>query len=90
MELIWVPFLGLAWWALEEKAAAMIESILRNHALVDGNKRLGWLSLIVMLDLNGCEITVSDDEAYEAVISLATGQESYREFAAKVRSWRLN
>lgn len=33
--------------SLEEKAAALLESVVRNHALVDGNKRLGWLAAVV-------------------------------------------
>lgn len=39
--------------ALEEKAAALLESVVGTHPLVDGNKRLGWLATVVFLDLNG-------------------------------------
>jgi len=35
------------------KAAALLQSIVNNHALVDGNKRLGWLATSVFLELNG-------------------------------------
>src|SRR5881296_3541192 len=35
------------------KAAALLQSIVKNHALIDGNKRLGWLSTAVFLELNG-------------------------------------
>ena len=42
-----------AYLTLEEKAAALLESLVRNHALVDGNKRLGWLATVVFLDING-------------------------------------
>ena len=35
------------------KAAALLQSILKNHALIDGNKRLGWLATAVFLELNG-------------------------------------
>jgi Prophage maintenance system killer protein len=38
---------------LPEKAAVLLESLTRNHALVDGNKRIGWLAVVVFLDLNG-------------------------------------
>lgn len=39
------------------KATTLLESIVDNHALVDGNKRLGWLSTAVFLELNGADIT---------------------------------
>ena len=35
------------------KAAALLQSIVNNHPLVDGNKRLGWLATAVFLELNG-------------------------------------
>lgn len=38
---------------LPTKAAALLQSIVNNHALVDGNNRLGWLGAAVFLDLNG-------------------------------------
>jgi len=38
---------------VHEKAAVLLESIVRNHPLVDGNKRLGWLSTVVFYGLNG-------------------------------------
>ena len=59
---------------IELKAAALLHSIVRNHALVDGNKRLGWLSTVVFLDLNGQPVELDDDEAYELVIDVAEGR----------------
>lgn len=60
--------------SLCEKAAALLHSIVRNHALVDGNKRLGLASLIAFLGLNGRRLTMTNDEAYDFVISVATGE----------------
>ena len=37
---------------LISKAAAMLQSLINNHALVDGNKRLAWLSVAVFLQIN--------------------------------------
>jgi death-on-curing protein len=56
------------------KGAALLESVVRNHALVDGNKRLGWLALVVFLGLNGVRLDVDDDEAYDLVIGVAEGR----------------
>lgn len=55
------------------KAAALLHSIARNHALVDGNKRLAWLATAVFLDLNGVAVTLTDDEAFDLVIRIAAG-----------------
>lgn len=63
--------------SLSDKGAVLLESIVRNHALVDGNKRLGWLSLVVFLGLNGTTLDVTDDDAYDLVISVAEGRRSW-------------
>lgn len=63
-----------AYTSLEEKAAALLHSLVRNHALVDGNKRLGLAGTIAFLGLNGRRLTLSNDEAYDLVIAVATGE----------------
>ncbi len=60
--------------ALEAKAAALLHSVVGNHALVDGNKRLGLASLIVFVGLNGHRLTWSNDEAYQFVMKVAAGE----------------
>ena len=57
-----------------EKAAGLIHSIARNHALVDGNKRLALAGGIAFLGINGLRLTMSNDEAYDLIISIATGE----------------
>jgi death-on-curing protein len=59
--------------ALADKAAALMHSIARNHALVDGNKRLAWAATRVFCLLNGCDIEFSVDEAEALVLAVATG-----------------
>ena len=59
---------------LHEKAAALLHSVVRNHALVDGNKRLGLAAVIAFYGLNGRRLTMTNDEAYEFVIAVAAGQ----------------
>ena len=54
------------------KAAALLQSIVGNHALVDGNNRLGWLATAVFLELNGASVArASNDEVYELVMAVA-------------------
>lgn len=69
------------------KAAVLLESIVRNHPLVDGNKRLGWLSAVVFLGLNGPDLDAPDDDAYDLVIGVATGEVAAEESAGKLGDW---
>ena len=72
---------------LDDKAAVLLESLVGNHALVDGNKRLGWLSLVVFFGLNGIDLDAPDDEAYDLVIAVASGTATYQEVSARLASW---
>jgi death on curing protein len=63
-----------AYSTIHEKAAALIHSIARNHALVDGNKRLALAGGIAFLGVNSLRLTMSEDEAYEFVIAIAAGE----------------
>jgi death-on-curing protein len=66
------------------KAAALLHSIARNDALVDGNKRLAWLATVVFLDLNGVTCDLSDDEAFDLVMDVATGNGDVESIAARL------
>ncbi len=58
---------------LWSKAAALLQSVVNNHALIDGNKPLGWLATAVFLEINGIEISRADNEdVYELVLNIAT------------------
>jgi death-on-curing protein len=63
-----------AYAGIHQKAAALLHSIARNHALVDGNKRLALAATIAFLGLNGYRLTLTNDEAYALVISVAAGE----------------
>jgi death-on-curing protein len=58
---------------LEHKAAALLHSVARNHALVDGNKRLALAATIAFLGINGRRLTMTNDEAYDLVMAVSTG-----------------
>ena len=74
---------------LPTKAAALLESIVRNHALIDGNKRLGWLAAVVFFGLNDVELDAPDDDAYELVMGLARSENTVEDLTATLRSWHL-
>lgn len=58
---------------LHTKAAALVHSVARNHALVDGNKRLALASLVAFLGVNGERLTLDNDGAYDLIIEISTG-----------------
>ncbi len=59
--------------SLAEKVAALLHSVARNHALVDGNKRLAWSAARVFCLLNGRDLVLGVDEAEELVVGAAAG-----------------
>ena len=68
------------------KAAALLYSIVNNHALVDGNKRLGWLSTAVFLEINGVKISrASNEDVYDVVIDVAAGERTVDTIAERLR-----
>ncbi|MFZ1286631.1 MAG: type II toxin-antitoxin system death-on-curing family toxin [Candidatus Phosphoribacter sp.] len=72
---------------IDTKAAVLLESIVRNHALVDGNKRLGWLATLVFFGLNGVTLDAPDNDVYELVMSVARSEPTVEKIAAALRSW---
>lgn len=71
---------------LRTKAAALLQSVVKDHALVDGNKRLGWLTTAVFLEINGIEISSAENDAvYELVMEVAGAQPSVDEIARRLR-----
>ena len=61
--------------SIEMKAAALHQSLIKNHALVDGDKRTAWVLLNAFLELNGLELTMSTDEAFD--FTLGVSQDRY-------------
>ena len=57
-----------------QKAAALLHSIARNHALIDGNKRLAWSAARLFCLMNDLDIKMKQDKAYEMVVGVAAGQ----------------
>ena len=72
---------------LNAKAAALLHSIARNHSLIDGNKRLALAAVIAFYGLNGRRLTLTNDAAYDLVMSVAAGGlEAVDDIAAILRS----
>lgn len=58
---------------LDTKAAALLHSIVTAHALVDGNKRLGWVAVRLFYRLNDRDLRMLPDSAYDLIIAIADG-----------------
>lgn len=68
------------------KAAALLQSIVKNHALVDGNKRLGWLATAVFLEINGVRAdSASNDDVFALVMSVAADGGTIDQIASRLQ-----
>ena len=67
------------------KAAALLQSVVKNHSLVDGNKHLGWLATAVFLELNDTRVVqAANDDVYGLVMSVAAGNETSQSLATRL------
>jgi len=69
---------------LSEEAAALLESLVNNHAFVDGNKRVGFAAVHTFLLLNGFDLNASSKAAFEFMIK-AMSEGKFR--FALLRGW---
>lgn len=60
--------------SIEEKAAAIFESIVKNHPFIDGNKRTGYYVLEAILFQENKVVFASEDQKYDFVIQVASGK----------------
>lgn len=73
---------------LHAKAAALLHSIVTGHALIDGNKRLGWVSVRLFYRLNGTDVRIPIDDAFDLVTSIADGTlRDVLDIAEHLRPW---
>lgn len=69
------------------KAASLLHSIVKNHALVDGNKRLGWLATAVFLEINGTRVTHAENgDVHDFVLAATVGRDEVAQIAGQLRS----
>ncbi len=75
---IWQTFDGMELYpTLAEKGASLGYSLVRNHSFSDGNKRIGILTMLTFLSVNGIEITCTDTEIVETGLAIASGLIDY-------------
>lgn len=64
------------------KAAALMHSLARNHALVDGNKRLAWAATRTFCLLNQRDLHFTIDDAEQLVLAIACGERDVPDITA--------
>ena len=74
---------------IDLKAAALLDSTVNNHALIDGNKRLGLIAVATFYEVNGFYFDPPLDDVYELVMAVADGsQRDVAKIAEVLASWR--
>lgn len=71
---------------LDEKAAALLHSLARNHPFTDGNKRTAVVGALFLLAINGAGVVWEPAEALELIVSIAEGHAPWRAFADTLRT----
>ncbi len=64
---------------IQAKAARLGYGLIKNHTMLDGNKRIGAHAMLVFLALNGIEMKYTQKELYETVLSVAAGSLEYED-----------
>lgn len=72
--------------AIELKAAALLESLARNHPMFDGNKRFAWYLMLAFLRLNDLRIVMDPDTAFDLVLGVARGELDLEASAGTIRA----
>ncbi len=72
---------------IESKAAALLDSLARNHPFIDGNKRIAVLASFVFLETNGYEVSTSNDEVVDTVLALIVRDIDFDQLVDRISSW---
>lgn len=64
---------------IQAKAARLGYGLIKNHSMIDGNKRIGAHTMLVFLALNGIELKYTQKELYEIILAVAASQKEYED-----------
>ena len=62
---------------IQAKAARPGYGLIKNHCMIDGNKRIGVHTILIFLALNGIELSYTQKELYETILNVAEGKKNY-------------
>ncbi|MBR4329675.1 MAG: type II toxin-antitoxin system death-on-curing family toxin [Candidatus Riflebacteria bacterium] len=70
---------------IEEKAARLCYGLVKNHAFIDGNKRIGAHSMLIFLMINNYELEYTQEELFTIILDVASGNKDYND----IQQWIL-
>lgn len=73
---------------LEQKAAKLGYMLAKNHAFLDGNKRIGTYAMLVFLDVNGVIMEYSDNDLVSLGFGIADGSLNYEDVLAWIQQYK--
>ena len=73
-----------------EKAARLGFGLIRNHAFVDGNKRIGAHSMLVFLAINGIETEYTQKELSDIILQIASGEKDYSDLLLWIKTHTID
>lgn len=65
--------------SIQAKAARLCYGLVKNHAMVDGNKRIGAHAMLVFLEINGYELSYTQKELLDIILEVASGEKNYED-----------
>ena len=71
---------------IQQKAARLAFGLIKNHPFIDGNKRIGTLAMLILLALNGIDLSYTQEELYTVILKIASGTAELKELT----DWILN
>jgi len=75
--------------SIQQKAARLGYGLIKNHAFVDGNKRIGTHVMLIFLELNNIEIKYSQQELSDVIMKVADGQYDFKELVCWILEHEL-
>ena len=61
---------------VQEKAVRLCFGLIKNHPFIDGNKRIGALTLLITLELNNINLIITNEELTKEILLIASGEKN--------------
>ena len=75
--------------SIQQKAARLCYGLVKNHAFIDGNKRIGAHVMLVFLALNNIELDYTQQELSNVILEVASGQRNCENLCAWINKHQL-
>ena len=72
---------------IQAKAARLGYGLIKNHCMIDGNKRIGAHAMLVFLAINGIELNYTQSELYNLILKIANGSLDYEDLLKWIWIW---